>query len=153
MKRRRGLRQKCFPIPHTCAEGILIACYGQTGGSEAMQLLAREEVHDWPHPSGSTAESRLAAFRKKRTAEGGKPFGELAQAEKALSSPPEPDVRRLLAMELRAACFRFAGDPDAQPFSRKLLREWYRRRRPGNNISSSTLTRLFRWANNVDSLL
>ena len=151
MKRKRGPRQKSFPFPRTCVEGFGIACYGKSAGSEAMQLLLREEVHDWPDPSGSTAESRLAAFIKKRKAEGGKPFEELAQAEKALSTPEDPvaDIRRVVAMQLRAYCFM----PDAPPFSRKLLRLWYCRRMPRNDISSSTLTRLFRWANNVNSLL
>jgi hypothetical protein len=137
VKRKRGLRQKSFPIPRTCAEGIAIAVLGKVGGSEATQLLLRE------------SESRLAAFIKEKTDAGGKPFEELALAEKALSTPGTiADKRRLVAMHLRLGCYHLGI-----PFTRRLLGEWYRRRMPRNEISSSTLSRLFRWANAVRSVM
>lgn len=142
MKRRRGPRQKSFPIPRTCAEGIITACYGNTasGCAEAIQLLISDD--------SLTKEERLTDFINRKTAAGGKPYKELARAEKALSTPePVADKRRLIAMQLRLGCYHFGA-----PFSRGLLREWYSRRMPGNKISSSTLSRLFKWANAVRSL-
>jgi hypothetical protein len=131
VKRKRGFRQKSFPVPRTCAEGVAIAVFGKAAGSEAMQLLLRL-VHSGPHPGGSTAESRLAVF-----------------IQEALSTLEDiADKRRLVAMKLRLGCYHFGI-----PFTRGFLGECYRLWMPGNEISSSTLSRLFRWANAVDSVL
>jgi hypothetical protein len=128
VKRRRGLRGKSFPIPRTCAEGAGIAVFGKGAGSEAVQVLLRL----WSPPSDSTAESRLAVF-----------------IQYALSIPGDiADKRRLVAMKVRLGCYHFGI-----PFSRGFLGECYRLWMPGDDISSSTLTRLFRWANAVDSVL
>jgi hypothetical protein len=166
MKRKPGRPQgKKFPQPKTTAEGFDIATYGKIGGTEAMSV-----IRDCPYPTINFINARDPQQRDKvdkrflklapkleaswarrigpvigqKIANGdGEFFRQLADAVEKFSEVGGAieSRRRYLAIEHKVAC-----DAQGIPFTRKGLRDYYNRHIPGEEINSSTLSKLLKGA-------
>jgi len=166
MKRKRGRPPvKSYPQPHTIADGYDIAIYGKLGASEAMGI-----IRDCPYPTTkfiridcpeSRARIGTKSFRSalnladgwalrigpiigQKIASGdGDFFRSLADLVEKFSQEEEEimETRRYLAIGYKGTC-----DRTGVPFTRKGLRDHYDRNYPGQTIDSSTLSKLFKWA-------
>jgi hypothetical protein len=165
MKRKRGRPPvKSYPQPHTIADGYDIAIYGKIGASEAMGI-----IRDCPYPTTefiridsphSRAQVGTKYFRSalnfadgwalrigpiigQKIASGDSEFfRQLADAVEKFSEGEENmETRRYLAIGYKGTCDRMGV-----PFTRKGLRNYYNCYCPGQTIDSSTLSRLFKWA-------
>jgi hypothetical protein len=166
MKRKPGRPpEKSRPEPQTIGEGTDIAVYGKLGASEAMAF-----VRDCPYPTIDYIQRKASRKRdrvdkdylrgapefaeqwarrigpivgKKIVAGDGRFFRELADAVEECSKSIRPieDLRRYLAIQYRLICY--AND---LAFTSKGLRDYYRRYNPGDNVDSSTLSKIMKWA-------
>ena len=169
MKRKRGRpKGKAYPKPLTSAEGFDIASYGKLGASEAMSLL-----RDCPYPTidfirksdpktRDRVEKKLLRYApkleerwlrriaptlgKKIAAGDGEFFRELGNAVEELSKSNRPvdSIRRYLAIECKLHC-----DATDTPFTCKALRDYYKHHNPGDDIDTSTVSKMRRWALSV----
>jgi hypothetical protein len=169
MKRKRGRpKGKAYPKPLTSAEGFDIARYGKLGASEAMSLL-----RDCPYPTiefirksdpktRDRVEKKLLRYAPKleerwlrrvgpilgkKIADGnGQFFREFGNAVAEFSKLHRQvdSIRRYLAIDCKLHC-----DATDRPFSCKALRDYYKRHNPGDEIDSSTVSKIRRWALSV----
>ena len=166
MKRKRGRpRGRKYPQPQTTDEGFDIATYGKIGGTEAMDI-----VRDCPYPTinfiaevpskhRGRAEKKLLKFApkleewwalrigpiigQKIASRDGEFFRQLANVVEEFSRLEKgvESHRRYLAIAHKFSC-----DAQGIPFTRKGLHDYYNRRYPREIIESSTLSKLFKWA-------
>jgi hypothetical protein len=166
MKRKRGRpRGRKYPQPQTTAEGFDIAKYGKVGGTEAMDL-----IRDCPYPAinfigkidpkyRDQADKRFLKWApkfaeswalrigpilgQKVASYDGEFFRQLATAVEEFSKVEKgvESHRRYLAIAHKFSC-----DAQGIPFTRKGLHDYYNRRCPRETIESSTLSKLFKWA-------
>ena|SRR6516165_2035707 len=166
MKRKRGRPPgKKFRQPQTTAEGFDIATYGKVGGTEAMSVIrdcpyptinfikAIDPQHrgkvdkrllKWAPKLQDTWALRIGPIIGQKIAEGDVEFfRQLADAVEEFSdaSGAVESRRRYLAIQHKLAC-----DAQGIPFTRKGLRDHYNRHIPGEEINSSTLSKLFKGA-------
>ena len=167
MKRKRGRPQgKKYTLPHTIAEGFDIATYGKIGGTEAMSILRDcpyptirfvEDKHPterYPHENyfcrlapelAAAWARRVGPIIGQKIASGDVEFfRQLANAVEE-SSKTEREIENPLRY-LAIAYKRMLCDLAGIPFTRKGLGNFYRSECPGQIIRSSTLSKLFKWA-------
>jgi hypothetical protein len=169
MKRRRGRPpEKSRPQPQTMREGTDIAVYGKLGASEAMAFLRdcpyltidyiqkmpsrkrdrvdKEYLRRAPEFTENWARRVGPILGKKIAAGDGNFFRELGKAveERSKDIRPIEDFRRYLAIQYRLICYA-----RGVPFTSKGLRDYYRRYNPRDNVDSSTLSKIMKWARSV----
>src|SRR5438552_2523786 len=167
MKKSRGRpKGKKYPQPHTTAEGFDIATYGGTGGTEAMSILRdcpypaikfvedKHPTHRYRHEdyfsrlAPTLAEAwvrRIGPIIGQKIASGDVEFfRQLANAVEE-SSKTEREIENPLRYLAIGYKYLFC-DLTGIPFTRKGLGNFYRSECPGQTIRSSTLSKLFKWA-------
>jgi len=166
MKKKRGRpKGKAYPQPHTIEEAFDTAIYGKLGASEAMALLrdspfpmldyikrkpakkrdrvdkeylrrAPEFIEKWARHAGRILCNKIALGDVTF-------FRELAHAvdEFCKETRPIESFRRYVAIE-----YELLSYVSNMAFTSKGLRDYYRRRNPGDIIDSSTLAKMMRYA-------
>jgi len=166
MKRKPGRpKGKVYPQPRTIEEAFDTAIYGKVGASEPMALLrdcpcvmldyikkkspkkrhavdkeylrrAPEFIERWANRAGKILYNKAAARDVKF-------FRDLADAveESSKETRPIDSYRRYAAIEYKLLCY-----VTNEPFTRKGLKDYYRRLNPRDTTDSSTLSKMMKWA-------
>ena len=169
MNTKRGRpKGKKYPQPHNIYEGMWVASFGKLGASQAMRVILFcpfseiDRIQEIPPKSRTRWDKQILRwdlrYLKKWNREIGTVVGQriaardhdffrqiadaLEEVSKENHLPCDKD-RRHLALDHKLDCHI-----DGKPFNLKGLRDVYRRN--GVKIDSSTLSKLYRWAQSAE---